>query len=114
MKCAEVQAAIPAYVGDPGSSLDVRRHLSRCPECRAELEIYEAMRAGLAQLRAVPADVPAGLVASLRAIPQSASPRELALTHLQRNRAAYAGGLAIAVAGGTAALLWRRRRLVPA
>lgn len=111
MNCAEIQAAIPAYVGDAGSSLDLRRHLSRCAECRAELEFYEAMLSGMTQLRAVSAEAPAGLAASLRAIPHESSTAETALQHLKRNRRAYAGGLAVAVAGGTAALLWRRRRI---
>ncbi len=111
MNCAEIQAALPAYVGDPGSSLDLRRHLSRCPECRAELEAYEAMRGGLAELRSVSAEVPAGLLATLKGIPQTSSTTDLALQHVRRNRTAYAGGFALAVAGGTAAVLWRRRRM---
>ncbi len=111
MNCAEVQAALPAYVGDPSSSLDLRRHLSRCAECRAELETYEAMRTGLTDLRAVSVEVPRGLVPNLMAIPTEASPTEFAKQHLKRNRRAYASGLALALAGGTAALVWRRRRL---
>lgn len=110
MECAEVQAALPAYVGEPGSSLALRRHLSRCPECKAEFEAYESMLGGLVELRQVGAEVPRGLVASLVAIPESSSAAELAKKHITRNRRAYAGGLALA-AGATAALVWRRRRM---
>lgn len=111
MECAEVQAALPAYVGEPGSSLALRRHLSRCPECKAEFEAYESMLGGLVELRQVGAEVPRGLVASLVAIPASSSAAELAKKHITNNRRAYASGLAIAAAGATAALVWRRRRM---
>ncbi|MFN2525419.1 MAG: anti-sigma factor [Actinomycetota bacterium] len=111
MNCAEIQAALPAYLGERGTSLALRRHISRCADCRAELETYEALHSGLTQLREVPAEVPPGLLASLMAIPQRASRAEFAKDHVMRNRLAYGGGVALALVGGTAALLWRRRRL---
>ena len=110
MKCAEINELLPAYVEDRDANLTVRRHLSRCPDCRAELGEYETLRTSLAGLQAVHAEPPAELFASLTAIPHNGHPVERVRTHVARNRRAYAGGLAVAVVGAAGAALWRSRR----
>jgi anti-sigma factor RsiW len=113
MKCAEVQELLPAYVDDKDATLAVRRHLSRCAECRRELEEYGALLGELAAMKQAVVAPPAGLRASLVAIPDGEKPVEKVVTHLSRNRRAYAGGLAVAVVGAAGAALWRSRRMRP-
>lgn len=110
MKCAEIGELLPAYVEDRYANLTVRRHLSRCPECRSELERYESLRSGLATMRDVHAEPPAELLATLTAIPSHGAAGTRVRTHIARNRRAYAGGLAVAVVGAAGAALWRSRR----
>ncbi len=113
MKCAEIQELLPAYVEDRHANLTVRRHLSRCPECSADLEEYEELRAGLSSLRAVHASPPPDLLAKLTAIPHEGPKVQRVQNHVLRHRKAYAGGLAVAVVGAAGAALWRSRRLRP-
>ena len=113
MKCAEIREALPAYVDDRDANLTVRRHLSRCPECSAELEAYEHLREGLSAMRAVEAEPPADLFGKLVSIPSEGPAVERVRTHVVRHRNAYAGGLAIAVVGAAGAALWRARRVRP-
>ena len=110
MTCAEVREMLPAVVGE-GDSLAVRRHLARCPECRAEAARYEALMGTLGGLRSVAAEPPARLLRSLQAIPAGGGRIEGVRTHLARNPRAYAGGAAAMVATGAlgAALVWRSR-----
>jgi predicted anti-sigma-YlaC factor YlaD len=115
MKCAEAREALPAYVREAPVNLALRRHLSRCTECRAELVRYQRLLGSLADLAERPLEAPPGLYTSLVRIP-----REAALTavmrrradvmagHLARNRGAYLGGVGVALAGAAAAL-WRLR-----
>ena len=110
MKCAEVNELLPAYVEDRSADLSVRRHLSRCPECREELEAYEGLRSGLSALRAVHAEAPPELLATLTSIPHEGPAAQRVRTHVTRNRKAYAGGLAVAVVGAAGAAFWRSRR----
>ncbi len=110
MKCAEINELLPAYVEDRYANLSVRRHLSRCPECRGELEDYETLRTGLSDMRFVEATPPSHLLATLTSIPHSERPVERVFTHVTRNRRAYAGGIAVAVVGAAGAALWRSRR----
>ena len=110
MKCAEIREALPAYVEDRNSDLAVRRHLSRCPDCRAELEAYGSLRESLASMRLVEAQPPADLLGKLTSIPTEGPAVERVRTHVSRHRSAYAGGLAIAVVGAAGAALWRTRR----
>lgn len=110
MKCAEINELLPAYVEDRDANLNVRRHLSRCPDCRTELADYETLRSSLGELKAVHAEPPAALFASLTAIPHSGHSVDRVRTHVARNRRAYAGGLAVAVVGAAGAALWRSRR----
>jgi anti-sigma factor RsiW len=111
MRCAEVRETIPAFADEGEPSLATRRHFAKCPECRAELETYRSMLASLRSLEARPVDAPVGLVAKLIAIPREASRVDHVRSHVARNRAAYAGGAAAAVAvvGAAGALLWRNR-----
>jgi anti-sigma factor RsiW len=110
MKCAEIREALPAYVDDRDANLNVRRHLSRCPECAAELEGYASVREGLSAMRSVEAEPPADLFAKLVAIPDEGPAVQRVRTHVSRHRSAYAGGLAVAVVGAAGAALWRSRR----
>lgn len=112
MRCAEVREMIPALAGEGEPSLAVRRHLATCKGCRGELETYRSVLASMRTLEARPVEVPAGLAAKLIAIPGEASRIDHVRSHVTRNRAAYAGGTAAAVAvvGAAGALLWRSRR----
>ena len=113
MRCAEIKEVLPAYADDPEATLAVRRHLSRCPDCKAELASYDSLLDGLADLRYRSVEVPAGLARSLVEIPEAAGRVERLRTHVARNRRAYAGGVAVAVLGATGAALWRSRRAQP-
>ncbi|MEA2459963.1 MAG: hypothetical protein QOH90_140 [Actinomycetota bacterium] len=99
---------LPATAGD--DSLTVRRHLARCPECRAEAARYESLQRSYAELRSVGAEPPVGLLATLQAIPENGSRLQNVRTHVARNRKAYAGGVAAVMATGLAgAVVWRSR-----
>ena len=110
MKCAEISELLPAYVEDRFDDLAVRRHLSRCPDCRRELDEYEALRTELSGLRSVAFEPPADLLPALTAIPREGAPAVRVRTHVARNKKVYAGGLAVAVVGAAGAALWRSRR----
>lgn len=110
MKCAEINELLPAYVEDRYANLSVRRHLSRCADCRIELEEYESLRSSLSDLRLLQTEPPPHLLATLTSIPHVERPVERVRTHVARNRRAYAGGLAVAVVGAAGAALWRSRR----
>lgn len=115
IRCAEVQEMLPAYVDQPGAHLALRRHLSRCKACRAELERYESLAAGLSSLALRPIEPPAGLLRSLQAIPDQVNGIDAVRIHVLRNRRAYLSGAAVVVAGAAGAALWRtKRRLAPA
>jgi anti-sigma factor RsiW len=115
MNCGEVREMLPAYLDEPGASLVMRRHLTGCDMCRAELARYESLSAQLPSLVLHTAEPPDGLLESLRSIPQDANALEGVRTHVARNRNAYLSGAAVLVAGAAAGALWRsRRRLVTA
>jgi hypothetical protein len=101
---------LPAYLQDGEGSLAVRRHLSGCPDCRAELRRYEALAGGLHRMRSVAAEPPLSLKPALLAIPLSENRIEAVRTHIARNRRTYAGAAAVAIAGAAGALAWQSRR----
>ena len=108
--CEEVKAALPALADDPGMSLAMRRHVSRCPGCSEELEAYRSLRAATAQLAAAAAAAPPpGLQDALVAISSGATRLDEVRSHVVRHKRAYAGGVALAL-GATGAALWRSRR----
>lgn len=109
MKCAEIDAMLPAYAGHHDLPLNVRRHLSRCSGCRDTLAQYEEMSVALGALESAAAEPPPSLRASLIAIPSELRRRDAVRTHVSRNRKTYAG-LAVTVAGAAGAALWRSRR----
>ncbi|MGH2755493.1 MAG: anti-sigma factor family protein [Actinomycetota bacterium] len=114
MSCGEIREMLPAYAGENEYSLELRRHLARCADCRVEFERYRSLVGDLGELAARPVDPPAYLVASLKAIPETDRSRVAALRkHVARNRSAYAGGAAVAVLGAGAAI-WRARRTATA
>ena len=108
MRCAEVREILPSAVHDGGDTLAVRRHLSSCSACKEELGGYETLLASLGELKGHRAPVPAALTESLVAIPNRRHVVAGARAHVVRNRKAYVGGAAVALAGAGAAL-WRVR-----
>lgn len=115
MTCAEMQESLPAYADGEGVTLSMRRHLSRCPECRGELERYTAILSGAKEMRAKHAEVPEALFESLVSIPASGGSLEALRVQLVKNRKVVIGGAAVAAVGAAgAALLWRKRRLATA
>jgi hypothetical protein len=120
MKCDEVREILPAYVREQDMPPPVRRHLSSCAGCRAEMERYSALAGGLEALRSVSFDPPEGLKPRLAAIAQDSGRLEAARrnaiaagAHIARNRRTYAGGLAVGL-GLAGAALWRARGHRPA
>lgn len=109
MRCEEIQEMLPAYAKGDGS-LNVRRHLARCADCREELKRYEDLAASLSALRGTHAEPPRDLLPALIAIPSSANRVDQVKTHLVRNKKAYAGGLAVAIVGAAGAALVKNRR----
>ena len=112
MSCAAVKEVLPAYVRDGDGSLSVRRHLSRCTDCRTDLTHYEGLLGSLSSLEASVAQTPPGLRASLVDIPSNSSRLEHVRSHITVNRKAYLSGMAVVVAGvaGAAVLKTRSRR----
>lgn len=111
MRCAEIAEQVPAMGDDREIALAVRRHLSRCPGCRAELARYSSLKAALAGLAETTVEPPADLLPALYAIPTAGSRTDVVRTHLARNRRAYASGAAALAGAAVAAAVYRRRRL---
>ncbi len=116
MTCAEVREMLPAYANGDQPSLAVRRHLSRCPGCPEEMARYRALVTTIRTLESRTMDPPAELLVSLSRIPSEAGRIDVIRVHVARNRRAYAGGAAVALAGAAGAALWqvRRQRLAAA
>ena len=109
MSCAAVKEMLPAYSREGEGSLSVRRHLSRCPDCHAELTRYEHLLGSLSAMENAVVEVPGGLKTSLLSIPQRAGRLESVRSHVNLNRKAYLSGAAVLTAGTVAAALWRAR-----
>lgn len=110
MRCTEIREMLPAHDEEGGSTLALKRHLASCDACREELAHYENLRSTMSSMRHSSIDAPPGLFSALVAIPETEQSRVAALkTHVERNRRAYASGLA-ALAGAGAVALWRARR----
>ena len=110
MRCDEVREIMPAYGRDGDVGLPVRRHLSRCEDCTAELTRYQALFRGLEDLRNVTLDPPPELFHQLASIPYRRSPAQEVRGHVTRHRNRYAAGIAVAAVGAAGAALWRSRR----
>ena len=109
MRCEEVKEVLPAYTRDGDVGLQVRRHLSRCDDCSAELTQYQALFGSLSALRDRSVQPPPELVHQLSAIPYRRTGVDEVRGHLTRNRSRYAAGLAVAALGAGAAV-WKTRR----
>jgi predicted anti-sigma-YlaC factor YlaD len=109
MKCQEIKEMLPAYGDEQRATLELRRHLSRCSDCRAEVDRYEALAGGLRALVSTTAEPPARLLGALIAIPSQRTRIEEARAHVLRHRSRYLGGLAGAAAVAGTAALWRTR-----
>ena len=107
--CEDVRATLPELVDEPDTSLAVRRHLSRCPDCAGELETYRSLRKATGELAVATATPPPGLFDSLITIPADGTRLEDVRAHLSRHRRQYATGAAV-VLGAAGAALWRSRR----
>ena len=120
MGCAEVRELLPAYARERDSSLSVRRHLSDCQGCRAELQRYEELLSAMASVRSVTVETPPQVLAAVLDIPnQPAGLRHIAnrttdLVSTHRN--AVLGGVAAAALAGAGAVVWvqRSRRIAAA
>jgi len=110
MTCTTVREILPAYVRDGDGSLAVRRHLSRCTDCRADLGHYEDLLGKLSSMEAATAEVPFALKASLLEIPSRAGRIETVRSHVTENRNAYLSGAAVLVAGALGAAVWKSRK----
>ena len=110
MSCAAVKEILPAYVREGDGSLSVRRHLSRCTDCRTDLSHYEELLGALSAMEAATARVPRGLTTSLIAIPSRGGRLETMRSHVNDNRKAYLSGAAIVVAGALGAAVWKSRK----
>lgn len=108
-RCDDFRDMLPELVDEPGMSLAIRRHLSRCPDCAGELEAYRSVRSATAGLATATATPPPGLVDALVAIPSGHTKLDEVRSHVSRHRREYAAGVAIAL-GATGAALWRSRR----
>jgi anti-sigma factor RsiW len=111
-ECAEVREAIPAFVRDGDVSLAVRRHVSRCAACRDEVGRYERLLSGMRKLSFETVDPPVDLLGTLKMIPADSTKVEEVRRHVARNRRAYAGGVAVALAGAAGVAIFQRRRRV--
>lgn len=115
MSCAAVREVLPAYVRDgDGSSLPVRRHLSRCADCRTDLSRYADLIDRLSAMEAATVPVPYALKTALLNIPSRMTRLETVRSHLGHNRKAYLSGAAVVVAGAVGAAVWKSRRPVTA
>ncbi len=110
MSCAAVREVVPAYVREGDGSLSIRRHLSRCAECRTELSRYEQLLGRLAAMESATAPVPHALKATLLDIPSRTTRLETIRSHVTDNRNAYLSGAAVLVAGAVGTAVWRSRR----
>ncbi len=110
MRCEEVREILPAYGRDGDTGLPVRRHLSRCADCSAELARYNSLARSLEDLRTQAAEPPAELFHQLASIPYRTSRAQEVRTHVTRNRNRYATGVAVAVIGAAGAAFWKTRR----
>ncbi len=109
MTCAEVREMLPAYLDGGPDALTIRRHLSRCSECRAELATYTDLKEGLQDLRRHAFEPPTQLKRALVAIPSASSRVDTLKTHVARNRRTYLSGAAVLVVGAAGAAVWRTR-----
>ena len=110
MSCSAVREVLPAYVREDDGSLSVRRHLSRCPDCRTDLSRYEELMGRLSSLEAATAPVPYSLKASLLNIPSRTTRLQNVKGHVAQNRRAYLSGAAVVVAGAVGTAVWKSRK----
>lgn len=109
MKCEEIEVMLPAYAKPGDIPLNVRRHLTRCQDCRTSLVQYEQLAGSLVTLESSAPEPPPGLRAALVSIPSEQSRLDEVRSHVSRNRKAYAG-IAVTAAGAVGAALWRSHR----
>ncbi|MEA2516768.1 MAG: hypothetical protein QOG16_606 [Actinomycetota bacterium] len=110
MNCASIREVLPAYVRDGDGSLAVRRHLSRCADCRTDLSHYEDLLGRLSSMEAATAPVPYALKTSLLDIPSRSSRLDSVRSHVTDNRRAYLSGAAVLAAGALGAAILKSRK----
>jgi anti-sigma factor RsiW len=112
VRCEDVRLLLPEVAeGLPHRAGEVDRHLASCAACRADLERYRALLAGLGELREETVDPPPALLGRLL----ERAPRSRwealggrAIPPKRVRRAAYSLG-GVAVGAAAVGLLWRRR-----
>ena len=112
-KCEEVQALLPAYVGeDEPYPHDLEVHLATCSECAAEDARYREVIRATGSLRFVTDPVPAGMVEAVMDRLVRADVVALGLlrrvAHDPRARYAAASIGGVMLGAATIAILWRR------
>ena len=115
MRCEEIRETLPAFV-EGHDDLTVRRHLSGCSDCRAELDRYESLTTAMGALSSATVDAPPSLVSALYEVPSQQARLDVVRSHVAEHRKVYLGGAAALAAAGVSALVWRSRkgRLLPA
>ncbi len=113
MECREVREYLPAY-NELARDLRsfIRRHLDGCPDCRAELERYREVQAGLGGLAAIAIEPPSWLLPAVtETVVERAQRRQVAREAVRRTTdpKVIVGG-AIVVAGLVGAGIASRRR----
>lgn len=115
MRCEEVVDRLPAILdGAESSDRKVVAHVESCLRCQAELVQYRRLLRVLRQLKAIQPPVPAGLLGDVLVALEDAGERGAIRSAITGWRAAYIGGLAVAVgaagAAGTFVVLANRAR----
>ncbi|MGQ0742940.1 MAG: hypothetical protein ACT4OS_01095 [Acidimicrobiales bacterium] len=99
-------SALPSIVdGDNVADLELRRHVSDCPRCQAEVAQYRRLLKVVRQLRTEVIEPTPGLFPDILAALEEASERQAIGSLLSGRRGAYVGGLAVATAAGAASAM---------
>jgi hypothetical protein len=121
LKCSEVRELLPAYARDRAGSLNIRRHLSSCEDCRTELHRYEELIDAMGSLQHVTTEMPRAALSAILDIPSQPTRLETlrdvagkTSEAVSSHRSAVLGGVAAAALAGAGALVWRQRRRLAA
>ncbi len=109
MNCELVQEQLPAYLDLTEPDLSIRRHLSRCEDCRDELAMLDSLKREMAKMAESVVEPPVALLASLEQIASSQNVVKVVRGHMSRNRKAYLSGVAVLAGTAVASVLLRRR-----
>ena len=103
MKCDDLSEHLAGVAaGEVVLPNDGRAHVEQCLRCQAELVQHRRILRTMRSLRSEVLDPAPGMLPDLLAGLQEAGERRAVRSLLYRHRGAYIGGLAAAVAAGTA------------